>query len=99
MAEKEKGTPRRGLDLVVYALICVMVILVVNFLGMMGVFQGTEYAAQDLRFRWRGPEPESDKIVIVAIDAQTLNSMGIIGMPERRFHAKLIENLYKAGAK
>jgi adenylate cyclase len=95
----EKGTLKRKHDFIVYALISVMVIIMVTFLEHIDVFRGLEYATQDLRFRWRGPEPESDKIVIVAIDAQTLNSMGIIGMPERKYHVKLIENLYKAGAK
>ncbi|MFA6472912.1 MAG: CHASE2 domain-containing protein, partial [Candidatus Latescibacterota bacterium] len=95
----EKGSPRHKLDMIAYAVICVMVILVIICLQSMDMFQRAEFASQDLRFRWRGSEPESDKIVIVAIDAQTLNSMGSIGMPERKYHAKLIENLYRAGAK
>jgi CHASE2 domain-containing sensor protein len=51
------------------------------------------------RFRIRGPETPSSDIVNVAIDPQTLDQLGLVGVPPRFYHVKLIENLYKAGAK
>ena len=52
-----------------------------------------------MRFRIRGVEESPDDIVIVAIDAQTLDLLGLIGVPPRSYHVPLIENLFRAGAK
>lgn len=97
--EKKTKAGKQYLYRLVYAMICVGVICVVSLLDMRNVFDGAEHSSQDLRFRIRGVEDHSDKIEIVAIDPQTLDQLGLIGVPPRIYHVKLIENLYKAGAK
>lgn len=99
MAEQKPASSKHRLDLIVYAFICVGVILTVTILERLDMFQKSEYATYDLRFRIRGEEPHTDNIAIVAIDPQTLETLGIMGVPPRPYHVKLIENLYKAGAK
>jgi adenylate cyclase len=90
---------RRRIVPFAYALICAAVVLAVSVFERLDMFQGTEHTTQDLRFRIRGIEQPSDKIAIVAIDPQTLDLLGLIGVPPRSNHVKLIDNLYKAGAK
>ncbi len=99
MAVQKSPLPKHRLDLIVYACICLGVVLSVALMQRAGAFQRTEAALRDMRFRIRGPEPHSDRIAIVAIDPQTLESLGIKGVPPRPCHVRLIENLYKAGAK
>jgi adenylate cyclase len=98
MAKRTEKKKRR-FEPVVYAAICVAVILGVTVLDTLNVFEKIEYSTYDLRFQIRGNDRLSDKIAVVAIDAQTLDMLGIKGMPSRDYHVKLIENLYKAGAK
>jgi adenylate cyclase len=86
-------------DLIIYGLICISVIVIIILFDRFYVFNKLEYGTQDFRFRIRGIENTSDKIVIVAIDSQTLATFGLKGVPPRSFHPQLIENLYKAGAK
>ncbi len=99
MADKGKKTKKELTNLLVYVIICILVIFIVNLGARFEVFNKTENASQDLRFRIRGTEKTSDKIVIVAIDPQTLDMLNLIGIPPRSYHVPLIENLYKAGAK
>lgn len=96
---KEIAAKKRGIEPIAYAVICAAVILMVFALYLLDVFQGAEHVTQDLRFRMRGVQDHSDKIAIVAIDPQTLDQLGLISVPPRIYHVKLIENLYKAGAK
>jgi len=99
MADKQKKSKKDLINLLVYVLICISVILVVNILNIFQVFDKTEYSSQDLRFRIRGIEETSDDIVIVAIDPQTLEMLGLVGMPPRDYHVPVIEHLFMAGAK
>ena len=93
--KKEKVTTA-----IAYAIICISVICIVILMNnRLGMFDKIEYPTYDLRFRVRGVEEHSKDVVIVAIDPQTLDQLGLIGMPPRSYHAKLIENLYAAGAK
>ncbi|MFC1692352.1 CHASE2 domain-containing protein [Candidatus Latescibacterota bacterium] len=85
--------------LVVYAIICCGVIVVVLLMDNFELFTKAELSTQDMRFRIRGVESHADDIVIVGIDPQSLEMLNLINMPPRDFHAKLTENLYKAGAK
>ncbi|MCE5252323.1 adenylate/guanylate cyclase domain-containing protein [bacterium] len=82
-----------------YILICLGTIVVVILLDRLEFFAKTEYTTYDMRFRIRGIEDYTDKVVIVGIDPQTLDLLGLIGVPPRNYHVKLIENLYNAGAK
>ena len=92
--KKEKVT-----NAIAYAIICISVIVIVIISYRIGMFDKIEYPTYDLRFRIRGVEEHSKDVVIVAIDPQTLDLLGLIGMPPRNYHVKLIENLYAAGAK
>jgi adenylate cyclase len=98
MAEKRSGSKQLS-PIMVYGLICLGVVLVVLMLHRLEMFDHAENSTYDLRFRIRGVETHNDDIVIVAIDPQTLDMLGLIGMPPRDYHVKLIENLYLAGAK
>ena len=84
---------------IAYILICFSVIVTASLLERLDIFAKMESATHDMRFRIRGIEAHSDEIVIVAIDPQTLDFLGLINVPPREFHVKLIENLYSAGAK
>ncbi|MFC1541353.1 CHASE2 domain-containing protein [Candidatus Latescibacterota bacterium] len=99
MAEKKGNIKKELLNKLFYALICVSVILVVNILNVFQIFDKTEFASRDLRFRIRGVQEAPDDIVIVAIDPQTLDMLGLIGMPPRDYHVPVIEHLFMAGAK
>ena len=99
MADKKTKSKKELFNKLKYIVICISVIFVVNILNTFQVFDKTEFSSQDLRFRIRGVEETSDDIVIVAIDPQTLDMLGIISTPDRLYQVQLIENLYKAGAK
>ena len=99
MAEKKTRSRKDILDLFVYVLICVSVIVVVHYLNLFQMFDKAEFTTHDLRFRIRGVEKPPDDIVIVGVDAQTLDLLGLIGFPPRNYHVPLIENLFRAGAK
>src|SRR3989339_1277479 len=93
------GSKPKLKDKIAYAVICLSVIFFVIFLDRMAVFDNVKHSMQDLRFRIRGVEKAPDDIVIVAVDAQTLEMLNLTGMPARDLHIKLLENLYRAGAK
>ena len=100
MGKKENESGSKAMKTaLVYAMICLGVVIFVMTLEKLEVFGNMENASQDLRFRVRGLEDHNDDIVVVGIDPQTLDMLMLIGMPPRDFHATLIENLYKAGAK
>jgi len=99
MADKKTKLKKELFNKLMYIVICISVIFIVNIFSWFRVFDKTEFASQDLRFRIRGVEETSDDIVIVAIDPQTLDMLGIITTPDRIYQVQLIENLYKAGAK
>jgi len=75
------------------------VLLLIKVLFLYPFFTSLEYKAQDSLFRFRGKRPLSDKIAIVAIDDATFSSLNITWPFPREYHAKLIDNLIKAGAK
>jgi len=95
----EKKAKKNGKNTWAYLAICAGVIVFVFLMDGLGFFDNAEHASQDLRFRIRGVEPHSDEVVIVGIDPQTLDMLMLIDMPPRDYHAKLIENLYRAGAR
>lgn len=66
-----------------------------GYLG--GLFSSLEYALTDLTFRLL-PQPASEKIVVVEIDARSLQRLNVWPWP-RRYHAAVVKRLFAAGAK
>ncbi len=65
-----------------------------------GVFHRTELETIDARFQVRGPQPNLLKnFVVVGIDSPTLSYLRTDWPFPRRYHARVIDNLVKAGAK
>ncbi len=76
-----------------------IVVILVKIMFSFGFFQSLEYKAQDSLFRLRGAKPVSNDIVIVAIDDNSFQALNTTWPFSRDLHAKLIDNLSKAGAK
>lgn len=81
------------------AVIPLIILLVVKILFFIPSFSSVENKAQDSLFRFRGPIPFSDDIVIIGIDDNSFSAMDISWPFPREYHAKLIENLNIAGAR
>lgn len=77
----------------------VCIILIIRVLFQIYFFNSLEHKAQDSLFRIRGVEQVSGDIVIVAIDDNTFQALNRPWPFPRDMHAKLINNLKKAGAK
>jgi len=77
----------------------VCIILFTKLLFLIPFFASLEYKAQDTLFRYRGVQPISDNLAIVAIDDATFNALNETWPFPRSYHAKLIENLFLAGAR
>lgn len=81
----------------------------VALLSLFGAFSVLELKSIDKRFEWRGPRDLSVPACVVAIDDESLNGWATDSgqaayMPERwiwprDFHARVLRNLKKAGAK
>ena len=82
-----------------YTLIWLTVTASVALMDRLELFTHLEHLTHDLRFRLRGVEEHAPDIVTVGIDSQTLDQLGLTGIPPRSYHVKLIKNLYDAGAK
>ncbi len=79
-------------------LVPVIILLLVKLLFWLSFFSGLEHKAQDALFRLRGTKPVSGEIVIVAIDDVTFQALNRPWPFPREMHAKLVENLDRAGA-
>jgi adenylate cyclase len=87
-----------------------MVILIIGFMSaavmvffsVLIFFENIEHRMTDFKFSTRGPDwerIESSNIVIVAIDDQSFAEIPYKYPWPRTYHAKLVENLHRAGAK
>ena len=65
-------------SIAIYSTICVSVILIVLFLDNYEMFLKPEYTLQDLRFRIRGVESHNESVVIVGLDPQSLEMLGLL---------------------
>jgi len=75
------------------------IVVAVHIASVIGFSRSVEYKAQDTLFRLRGSKPISNDIVIIAIDDNTFQALNITWPFPRELHAKLIENLNRAGVK
>lgn len=80
-------------------LVSLVAALAVFALSQLQVFQNLELKTLDARFGWRGKKPAGSEIVIVAIDDDSWDSLPEKWPWPRTYHAKLVENLNRAGAK
>ncbi len=81
-----------------WILIVLSCIFSVIILDTIGIFVPIENIFYDLRFKIRGPKKTSDKVIIVAIDEESLTELGRWPW-DRKIIAKVVENLVSKGAK
>ncbi len=77
----------------------IAILIVVKLLFLIPFFDSLEFKAQDLLFQFRGVQSLSGDIVLVTIDDATFSALNESWPFPRSYHAKLIENLNKAGAR
>jgi HD-GYP domain-containing protein (c-di-GMP phosphodiesterase class II)/CHASE2 domain-containing sensor protein len=78
-----------------YILITVIGVILVLCAEQLGFFEGIDTYIYDTSFRLRGPNPPSDKIIIIAIDERSLGALG--RWPLKRVHyARLLDRLKEA---
>lgn len=75
------------------------ILALTRLLFLLPFFNSLEFKAQDSLFRFRGNLPISNNLAIVAIDDASFNALNETWPFPRDYHAKLIENLNKAGVK
>ncbi|MBO9532938.1 MAG: CHASE2 domain-containing protein [Solirubrobacteraceae bacterium] len=66
--------------------------------GELGALRGMEERSYDARFEVRGAQP-ADGVAIIAIDERTFSSIDATWPLQRRLHARVIDQLRKAGAR
>jgi adenylate cyclase len=81
-----------------WGLIVLFCILFLTIFYLSGAYLPLENIFYDLRFKIRGPKKTLEKIVIIKIDEESLNAFGRWPW-DRKILAKVVENLYNAGAK
>jgi adenylate cyclase len=80
-------------------MIPMIIVILIRLIFQLSYFDNMEHKAQDSLFRFRGKVPVSGDIAIVAVDDNTIQSLNRQWPFPREMHAKLIENLFKAGAR
>lgn len=90
--EKVKKQRKREL------LICLIVSILVSIVYGCGLLDGLEWQMYDMNFWLRGELMPDKRIVIVAMDEQSMKEIGRWPW-SRSFHAELIDKLYHAGAR
>ncbi len=76
-----------------------LIVIALQILFLTDFWENLEYKAKDLYFLVRGARPVSDEVVIVEVGDNTFNSLNERWPFPREYHAKLIENLERAGAR
>ncbi|MDY0151035.1 MAG: adenylate/guanylate cyclase domain-containing protein [Candidatus Cloacimonas sp.] len=76
-----------------------VVLLFVKIVFLFPFFDSLEYKTQDSMFRFRGKQIISDQLAIIAIDDASFSALNETWPFPREYHAKLIENLTRAGVK
>lgn len=88
-----QGVKARGLAAVVLG-----ALLLTLGAQLLGGLDSTELESVDARFDVRGTQTPSEKVVVVDIDTPTLEELKTFPFP-RSFHARVIDQLTRAGAK
>ncbi len=81
-----------------YTVISFIIFVILRVLFITNFWQNIEHKANDIFFILRGEQEISDKIVIVEIGDDTFSTLNERWPFPREHHAKLIENLERAGA-
>ncbi len=82
-----------------FIVILILLILVSKIVFSLNFFSNIEHKAQDSLFRIRGQRPTTGDIVIIAIDDASFQALDLSWPFPRQYHAKLIENLNRAGVR
>ena len=82
-----------------YIVISFVVFVIFRILFITNFWINLEHKASDVFFLLRGAQETSDNIVIVEIGDDTFNTLNERWPFPREYHARIIENLEKAGAK
>jgi adenylate cyclase len=91
---KRRGPASALLAAAFFAAAVGLVVLATDWLS------GPEHGTVDARYAMRGAQPPPSDVVVVGIDDRTLNEDPNVGFPfNRHRHARVIEQLEKAGAK
>jgi len=77
----------------------IAILILIKLLFVTGFFSSLENKAQDQLFRLRGQIEPSNEVVVVGIDDNTFSALDTRWPFARSVHAKLIENLKRAGAR
>jgi adenylate cyclase len=91
---RRRPVPRAALTLAVGLLAAGIAIAV----GATGVLDRLELSSVDERFALRGTQPEPNDVVVVGLDDADLRRVGSPVLP-RSLHARVIDNLLRAGAR
>ncbi len=83
----------------VYLYFPIIIFIILRIVFVTDFWKNLEHKATDMSFRLRGAREVSDNIVIVEIGDDTFNTLNERWPFPREYHARLIENLEKAGAK
>jgi adenylate cyclase len=92
---------RRARRLRTLLLVAAMVVVVGGTFALerTNALQRLEYTSVNERFNVRGQEQPPSNVVIVAIDTKTFQDLNLRWPFRRKYHAQVIRNLTKAGAK
>ncbi len=82
-----------------FLFIALIVVLLVEILSWSKIFGHFEAKLYDLVFSQRGPKETSGKVTIVAINEETMQSLGLQWPLPRSLYVNAIRNIKKAGAK
>ncbi len=77
----------------------VVILILIKLLFATGFFSNLEHKAQDQLFRLRGKIEPSNEVVVVGIDDDTFSALETRWPFARSVHARLIDNLKRAGAR
>jgi adenylate cyclase len=96
--------PTKKVDLGIAIVVTVFAVVVYSYVFVGGngralfAFLGNiEQKTVDARFKMRGPRPHDDRIVIVAVDENTIQKTGAYPIPRNAF-AKVVDKLSQGGA-